>query len=49
MTCCDSPPGGDTSVVGGTGRYAGATGTAEATQVGKTNNSDIVITVHLHA
>jgi hypothetical protein len=42
-----SPRGGGTKVVGGTGRYQGATGSVKATTVGKTNNSDIVITVHL--
>ena len=40
-------PGGGTKVVGGTGRFQGATGSVKATTVGKTNNSDIVITVHL--
>jgi hypothetical protein len=39
--------GGSTKVVGGTGRYQGATGSLKSTTVGKTNNSDIVITVHL--
>jgi hypothetical protein len=39
--------GGDTVVSGGTGRYAGATGTVAMTEIGDTNNSDIVVTVHL--
>jgi hypothetical protein len=34
-------------VSGGTGRYAGATGTVDMTEIGNTNNADIVVTVHL--
>jgi hypothetical protein len=33
-------------VTGGTGKYAGLTGTAVGTPIGTTNNSDIVITLH---
>ena len=33
-------------VTGGTGKYAGFTGTAVGTPIGKSNNSDIVITLH---
>jgi hypothetical protein len=40
-------PGDDPIVSGGTGRYAGATGGVTTTQIGDTNNSDIVITLHL--
>lgn len=39
--------GGDPVVTGGTGRYAGATGGATLTQIGDTNNSDLVITLKL--
>lgn len=39
--------GGDTVVSGGTGRYAGATGTVAMTEISGTDNSDIVVTVHL--
>ena len=39
--------GGDPSIIGGTGRYAGATGGAKMTEVPNTNNSDIVVTVNL--
>jgi hypothetical protein len=42
-----SPAGSGTTVVGGSGRYLGATGKATATQIGNTNNSDVVITVQL--
>ena len=42
-----TPAGGDTVVVGGTGRYAGATGTVTMTEIPKTNDSDVVITVQL--
>jgi hypothetical protein len=40
-------PDGDPAIVGGTGRYAGATGGVQMTQLGDTNNSDLVITVNL--
>jgi hypothetical protein len=33
-------------VTGGTGKYAGYTGTAVGTPIGNSNNSDIVITLH---
>jgi hypothetical protein len=33
-------------VTGGTGKYAGYTGTAVGSPIGKSNNSDIVITLH---
>lgn len=39
--------GGDPVVTGGTGRYAGATGGAKMTQIGDTNNTDLVITINL--
>ena len=42
-----TPSGGDTVVVGGTGRFLGATGKVTSTQVGDTNNSDLVIVVQL--
>jgi hypothetical protein len=42
-----TPAGSGTAVVGGSGRYLGATGEATAAQIGKTNNSDLVITVQL--
>ena len=42
-----TPAGSGTVVVGGSGRYLGATGKATATQIGSTNNSDIVVTVQL--
>jgi hypothetical protein len=40
--------GGDTVVSGGTGRFAGATGTVASTEIGDTNNSDLVVVVNLH-
>ena len=40
-------PGGDPSVIGGTGRYVGATGGVKMTEVPNTNNSDVVVTVNL--
>jgi hypothetical protein len=43
-----TPSGGASVVSGGTGRFAAATGTVAATQIGNTNNSDLVIVVHLH-
>jgi hypothetical protein len=39
--------GGETVVSGGTGRYAGATGTVEMTEITGTNDSDIVVTLQL--
>ena len=42
-----TPAGSGTVVVGGSGRYLGATGKATATQIGNTNNSDVVVTVQL--
>ena len=42
-----TPAGSGTVVVGGSGRYLGATGKATATQIGTTNNSDVVVTVQL--
>jgi hypothetical protein len=42
-----TPSDGDPAVSGGTGRFLGATGGAKLTQIGDTNNSDIVVTVHL--
>ena len=39
--------GGDTVVSGGTGRFAGATGAVAMTEIAGTNDSDIVLTVHL--
>ncbi len=42
-----TPSDGDAVVSGGTGRYAGATGTVVSKEIGNTNNSDIVVTVHL--
>jgi hypothetical protein len=39
--------GGKTVVSGGTGRFAGATGTVEMSEIGDTNNADIVVTAHL--
>ena len=42
-----TPAGGDTVVSGGTGRYTGATGTVAMTEIAGTNDSDIVLTVHL--
>jgi hypothetical protein len=40
-------PGSDPVIVGGTGRYMGATGGAAMTEIANSNNSDIVITVNL--
>lgn len=42
-----TPSDGAPIVSGGTGRFAGASGGARMTEIGGTNNSDIVITVHL--
>jgi hypothetical protein len=42
-----TPAGSAPAVSGGTGRYAGATGTVAMTEIGDTNNSDVVVTVHL--
>jgi len=39
--------GSDPVVVGGTGRYAGATGGVEMTEIPDTNNSDVVVTLIL--
>ena len=39
--------GGDPELIGGTGRFAGATGVVKMTEVPNTNNSDVVITVNL--
>jgi hypothetical protein len=39
--------GSDPVVAGGTGRYAGATGTVTMKEVGDTNNSDIAVAVQL--
>jgi hypothetical protein len=36
-----------TIVSGGTGRYAGATGNVQMTEIGDTNDSDFVLTLHL--
>ena len=36
-----------TLVTGGTGRYAGATGDVAMTQIGESNDSDFVMTLHL--
>jgi hypothetical protein len=47
MLLFHTPAGSDPIVSGGTGRYAGATGEVTATQVRDTNNSDIVVVVHL--
>jgi hypothetical protein len=44
-----TPSGGDPIVAGGTGRFAGATGGVKMTQIGDTNNSDVVITLHLRS
>jgi hypothetical protein len=41
--------GSDPVITGGTGRYAGATGGVKMTEVAGTNNSDVVITVHLRS
>jgi hypothetical protein len=41
-----TPSGGASVVSGGTGRFAGAIGTVASTQIGNTNNSDLVIVVH---
>lgn len=43
-----TPAGGDTIVSGGTGRFAGASGTVASTQIGDTDDSDLVIVVRLH-
>jgi hypothetical protein len=42
-----TPAGSGTTVVGGTGRYLGATGKAKATEIGNHNNSDVVVTIQL--
>jgi hypothetical protein len=36
-----------TRVTGGTGRYANATGTVAMREIGETNDSDVVMTLHL--
>ena len=46
MVLFHSAPGGGTQVSGGTGRYAGATGSVTSKDAGN-NNSDITIVVHL--
>jgi hypothetical protein len=40
-------PEGDPAVIGGTGRYVGATGGVKSTEIPDTNNSDAVLTVNL--
>ena len=40
-------PGSDPVLIGGTGRYAGATGGVKMTEIPNTNNSDVVVTVNL--
>jgi hypothetical protein len=40
-------PGGAPVVSGGTGAYLNATGSMASTEIGSTNNSDVVITIHL--
>ena len=39
--------GADPELIGGTGRFTGATGTVKSTEVPNTNNSDVVITATL--
>ena len=39
--------GSDPVVIGGTGRYAGATGGVKMTEIPDTNNSDVVVTLNL--
>jgi hypothetical protein len=39
--------GGDPAIIGGTGRYAGATGGVKMTEIPNSNNSDVVVTVNL--
>jgi hypothetical protein len=39
--------GGATVVGGGTGRYAGATGTVDMSEIKGTNDSDVIVTVEL--
>ena len=39
--------GSDPELIGGTGRFAGATGGVKSTEIPDTNNSDVVITVNL--
>jgi hypothetical protein len=39
-------PSGAISVDGGTGKFAGYTGSATITSIGNTNNSNVVITLH---
>jgi hypothetical protein len=39
--------GGDPVLIGGTGRFAGATGGVKMTEVPNSNNSDVVVTVNL--
>ena len=40
-------PAATPCLIGGTGRYAGATGGVKMTEIPDTNNSDVVVTVHL--
>jgi hypothetical protein len=40
-------PAGDPELIGGTGRFTGATGGVKSTEIPDTNNSDVVITVNL--
>jgi hypothetical protein len=40
-------PAGDPVVIGGTGRYAGATGGVTSTEIPNSNNSDVVVTVNV--
>ena len=40
-------PGSDPALIGGTGRFAGASGGVKSTEIADTNNSDVVITVNL--
>jgi hypothetical protein len=47
MLLFHTPAGSGTTIVGGTGRYLGATGNAKATEVGNHDNSDVVVTVRL--
>jgi hypothetical protein len=46
-TAVDASGGGDTLIRGGTGRYAGATGTENSSAAGGANNTDVVMVVHL--
>lgn len=47
MVLFHTPSDGAPTISGGTGRYAGATGSATMKEVGSHNNSDVVVTVHL--